>query len=193
MCPFRVCVWVYATDVQRLEGTGHSGRAFWFPCSWLIPAPSLAGKGCLTTRRLSRAQSLEARGRPREGGTEDTPRAAALVVARSLRTRAAVCWRQDDAAQGGPSVARWPFCGFLSEPGRQPVTAGHEALAERLCTHDSYSRLWKCWTDVQRQALSPGADTISHYGLEGSFSEIQYQDDISIKSLGICFFVNTQT
>lgn len=113
--------------MQRLEGTGHSGRAFWFPCSWLIPAPSLAGKGCLTTRRLSRAQSLEARGRPREGGTEDTPRAAALVVARSLRTRAAVCWRQDDAAQGGPSVARWPFCGFLSEPGRQPVTAGHEA------------------------------------------------------------------
>lgn len=73
------------------------------------------------------------------------------------------------------------------------LVGSRQVLGEGLHTHDSYSLLWKSWTGVQGWALSPRADTISHYGLEGSFSEIQGWDDKSVNSLGICFFVNTQT
>lgn len=73
------------------------------------------------------------------------------------------------------------------------LTTVHQVLAEGLLTRDSYSLLWKSWTGIQGQALSPWAHSISHYGLEGSFSEIQHWDDKSINSFAICFFVNTQT
>lgn len=53
------------------------------------------------------------------------------------------------------------------------LTTAHQVLAEGLLTHDSYSLLWKSWTGIQGQALSPWADTVSHYGLEGSFSETE--------------------
>lgn len=91
----------------------------------------------------------------------------------------------------------FPGCWFWAQAGVFVVTPSH--LNAALATaHQVLQKGYIHMTLIHsfgkaEQALSPGADTVSHYDLEGSFSEIQHRDDKSVNSFGICFFVNSQT